>query len=444
MDGSWLGREWDWRTGRAGKPVIYADNRHVTLFGPTRLGKGVSIEIPNLLGAGSGWGQRGGNLSVLSIDPKAQNCAVTMNKRARFSTVWVLKPLGVFGILSVGLNPLLWLNPNSPRLFDQVQGIADALIVTSKNESQPHFAESTRALLIWLIMWAVIGCARRGRIPSLALVRDLLTEPVETATDANGNEYEIKGLRATPAGRAVATNDPRLVGLAGRFVGKSKELEGIISTADTQTRWLLSQPMREDISVRGGADFSRLTREPITCYVCLPAHELEAFNSRLKLVVTAALNTIYEQGSTGGHGVRMMLSEYAALARGSELKPITAPLAQGAGVQLASIVFRTSTNSAPCTAATRPKLSSACRARSSRLRRMTIKTAEWAAVTLRYATLSASGDPSGADGARYELRRKTRTSHPARCDVFDPGDSRHSRALVRGSIVRRVMAANAS
>jgi type IV secretion system protein VirD4 len=190
-------------------------------------------------------------------------------------------------------------------------------------------------------MWEVIDGARRGRVPSLAHVRDLLTEPVETATDAAGNEYEVKGLRAT-AGRAVASGDPRIAGLGGRFVGKSKELDGIISTADTQTRWLMSAPMREDISVRDGADFSRLGRESISCFVCLAAHELQSFSPWLKLVVTTALNTIYEQGGSGGGRVRFMLSEYAALTGGSELAPITAALGQGAGysIQLAPIVLQ--------------------------------------------------------------------------------------------------------
>src|SRR6201999_1423201 len=132
---------------------------------------------------------RGGRFrcdSVLSVDTKLQNCAVTMRWRSRFSTVWVLNPLGVLGIRSIGFHPLLRLDPRSPRLFDQAQGIADALITVGKNESQPFFAESARALLIWLIMWEVIDAARRGRVPSLAHVRDLLTEPVETATDAAG------------------------------------------------------------------------------------------------------------------------------------------------------------------------------------------------------------------------------------------------------------------
>jgi type IV secretion system protein VirD4 len=342
MRGLWLGQEWDWRTGRAGRPVIYSDNRHVTLFGPTRSGKGVSIEIPNLLrlGPGRGWNARNYRYeSIVSIDPKLENCAVTMKWRARFSKVWVLNPLRMLGgIPSTGFNPLLRINPNSPYLYDQAQSIADVLIATGKNESQPHFADSARSLLTWLIMWEVIDAARHGRVPSLAHVRDMLTEPVQTATDAGGKEYEVVGLRATAA-RAVASNDPRLAGLAGRFVGKSKELDGIISTADTQTRWLMSTSMREDISVADGVDFSRLRHEPITCYVGLPAHALEAFAPWLKLVVTSALNAIYEQGGSGGHRVMFMLSEYAQI---GELKPITAALGQGAGygIQLAPIVLQ--------------------------------------------------------------------------------------------------------
>src|ERR1700760_98278 len=99
MRGMWFGYEWDWRSGRTGKPVIYDSNRHVTLFGPTRSGKGVSVEIPTLL-------MHGGARrpircdSVLSIDPKLQNCAVTMRWRRRLGPVWVLNPRGILNIPS--------------------------------------------------------------------------------------------------------------------------------------------------------------------------------------------------------------------------------------------------------------------------------------------------------------------------------------------------------
>ena len=112
MEPFWLGYAWDWQTGRAGKPVVYADNRHVTMNGPTRSGKGTSIEIPNLLWGGDYRLMRLAGLrvpsgryrcdTVINIDPKLQNCAVTMKWRARFSTVWVLNPRGILSIPSIG------------------------------------------------------------------------------------------------------------------------------------------------------------------------------------------------------------------------------------------------------------------------------------------------------------------------------------------------------
>src|SRR4051812_7115685 len=105
MDGIWLGHEWDWRTGRKGAPVVYDRDRNVTLFGPIGSGKGVSVEIPTLLRGGNAWGGRRFRCdSVVSLDPKAQNCAVTMRWRSRFSKIWVLNPMRVLGIPSTGFN----------------------------------------------------------------------------------------------------------------------------------------------------------------------------------------------------------------------------------------------------------------------------------------------------------------------------------------------------
>ncbi len=74
---------------RKGRRVIYTMNRHVICFGPTRSGKGVALEIVNLLrlGARRGWWWRffrhGDRISIISIDPKGQNAAVTSRWRKR-------------------------------------------------------------------------------------------------------------------------------------------------------------------------------------------------------------------------------------------------------------------------------------------------------------------------------------------------------------------------
>jgi type IV secretory pathway TraG/TraD family ATPase VirD4 len=183
---------------------------------------------------------------------------------------------GVLAISSTKFNPFLRHDPNSPYLFDRTRDIVDA-IVTGKNEPQTHFAEGARILLTRLIMWEVIDTPRRERAPSLAHVHDLLKQPVEVASDTDGNECAVAVLRAT----------------AGRFVEKSNDLDGVVSPSDTQTCWLMSSRLCGYLV--SGTELSRLRREMISCYVVLPTSVLEFFNPWLRLVVSAGLDTVFRQ-----------------------------------------------------------------------------------------------------------------------------------------------------
>src|ERR1700730_7524656 len=107
-----LGLEWVMKLGRKRRRVWYKLNRHVICFGPTRSGKGVCLEIPNLLRLGHK--KHGGPLSIISIDPKGQNAAVTARWRKTVSDVLFLNPLDVLGLGSTGFNPLAALDPASP------------------------------------------------------------------------------------------------------------------------------------------------------------------------------------------------------------------------------------------------------------------------------------------------------------------------------------------
>src|SRR4051794_15540272 len=117
----WFGREWNPKTGRRGRPVFYSLDRHLTLFGPTGSGKGVSLEIVNLLLLAG--------LSIISIDPKGQNAAVTMRWRSTVSKILLLNPFNLLGLGSVGFNPLVALmNAPPDRFFEYAAAIAEALI----------------------------------------------------------------------------------------------------------------------------------------------------------------------------------------------------------------------------------------------------------------------------------------------------------------------------
>jgi type IV secretion system protein VirD4 len=306
-----LGLEWDiWNKGRKkGGPVPYAENRHITIFGPTRSGKGVCLEIPNLLRL------RGG--SIISIDPKGQNAAVTARWRRKVSDVVMLNPLDVLGLGSTGFNPLAALDPRSPRFFEECSNIAEALIKIDTS-GDPFWTESARSLTLALVMFEVKLAHGAGRLPSLENVRAMLT-----------------GDLAATAGEMIATGDFQIASLAGRFTQNNKTIDSIKATADTQTRWILSGPMRADLA-KNGIDFAALKKKPVTVYVILPPEHLQTFSVWLRLVVACALNALYRQGG-GGLRTLFMLSEFAQLGK---MESVSACLAQGAGfgIQLCPVL----------------------------------------------------------------------------------------------------------
>jgi type IV secretion system protein VirD4 len=148
-----LGVEWDWETGRTGKPVTVDLESNCLLVAPPGAGKGAALEIPALLD-----GLRG--CSVLSVDPSGQNAAVCAEARRRAGNrVLCLNPFGLHvarypDLVSAGSNPLANINPRSPLFFQECQAVADALIKIEGKD--PHWGESARGLVTGVVMWEVL------------------------------------------------------------------------------------------------------------------------------------------------------------------------------------------------------------------------------------------------------------------------------------------------
>lgn len=328
MAAIWLGERWNNPTPTKkeprsyGEPITYDGERHLTMFGPNGSGKGATIEIPNLLGLGN-------DLSIVSIDPKGQNAAVTAAWRLLLGDVWVLNPFGLHverypDLKSIGFNPLAGIDPNSDRFFDKARALAEALIRV-EGDSQPFFPQSAQGLMTGLIMWEVITAREAARAPSLPHVRDLLM-----GSEQGGENSKLTGLQVTAA-RMAHSSHSSVANLGRTFIRDSKGIADVIATAISQTNWLESVPMRRDLE-KNGVRFGQLKDKPTTVYVILPAADLENFSEWLRLVITTALGDLYERG---GEGLRtlFMLSEFAALGK---LKPITTALGQarGYGIQL--------------------------------------------------------------------------------------------------------------
>ena len=322
-EGIGLGRHYSDETERASGKIIYEGERHLLLFGPNGTGKGTRFLIPNLLSIK--------DRSIIVIDPKGELAAVTADYRRTIGDVVMLNPFDVLGLGSAGFNPLATLNSKSPETFyDDAAALGEALINVEAHS--PHWGQSAQGLLVALIMWEKL---QKGADANLENVRAMLTEADEweRTFDKKGKATEeiVRGLRVTAADM-VDTGGYEIASLAARFTEQSNELASVRSTADTQTRWILSPPMREDLK-KQGVDFRKLKEKPTTVYVILPAERMRTHSVWLRLVVVSALRALYRPG---GLRTLLLIDEMPALGHLAPLEDAFG-LVRGYRVQIAGI-----------------------------------------------------------------------------------------------------------
>jgi type IV secretion system protein VirD4 len=320
----YVGRHYDDTTEQAGDEIPYSGERHLLIFGPNGSGKGTRFLIPNLL---TGLEEH----SVIAIDPKGELAAVTAEHRRNIGhEVIILNPFNVLDLGSAGFNPLAHLDPTSETFYDDAAGLGEALIKIGGQD--PHWSESAQGLVVGLLMWER---KLHGEQASLENVRAMLTEPKDWTeyTDGDGKvkRRECAGLRVTAA-KMVDTGGFIIESLASRFTEENDEIASIQSSADTQTRWMLSPPMRSDLN-KDGIDFSKLKDRPTTVYVILPAERLRTHAVWLRLVIVSALRSLYK---SGGLRTVMLIDEMAALGHLAPLEDAFG-LVRGYKVQVAAI-----------------------------------------------------------------------------------------------------------
>ena len=275
------------------------DPRHMLTIAGSRAGKGTTAIIPNLLL----W-----EGSALVIDPKGTNAAVTARRRREMGhKVYLVDPFNLVNEEGTdSFNPLAALDPNSPTIREEINVIADALVVPDVAAKDPHWDDGARTIIAGLIAHLVSGPDHYK--PTLPLLRDLLTmmpdEQTELWTDMAINEGAGKLAKESAAriNRGIKTN----------------EILGLLSNADKHTEWL-SSPAIQSAITESTFSFAELKEEPTTIYLILPPHYLETHKRFLRLFVNLAIS----QMSIGGRSkipVLMIMDEFLALGRMEEVE----------------------------------------------------------------------------------------------------------------------------
>jgi type IV secretion system protein VirD4 len=293
----------------------YAEDRHLCTIGPTRSGKGASVIVQALLQVPH---------SVVVIDPKGQNAAVTARaRRAMGQEVFVSNPFGMhtgapWRLPRHRFNPLEALDINSPSVVAEAAGIAQALIVTQGRD--PYFDDTARDLVSTLILYLV---STLGKKATLGHLRNMLTS---IARRDDGSARLLKSITASPY--------PFISQPAGRFAdAEARDISSAVNTAITQTAFLddpaLTDPARGGALTGSDFSLSQLKRKPTTLYLILPGHHMTAYSRFLRLLITAAIDCV--TSTPGGHPVLMILDEFARL---QNLPAVSNAFSYAAGMNL--------------------------------------------------------------------------------------------------------------
>ncbi len=277
------------------------DDRHMLTIAGSRGGKGRTAIIPNLLT----W-----EGSVIVIDPKGTNAAVTASRRkAMGQAVFVVDPFKVLEErtgtewATAGFNPLAGLDLDAPDIRERLGVIADAIVVPDQEAKDKHWDDGARTIVAGLLAHLV----STQETPSLGQLRELVTLDDEAQRQLWAEMSENRA-----AGGAAREAANRII----RGYGGS-EISGLISNADKHTEWLASAPVA-NVLAQKDVSFAALKDEPTTVYLVLPPHYLEEHKRFLRLFVNLAIR----QMSVGGRAkvpVLMVLDEFLALGHMAEV-----------------------------------------------------------------------------------------------------------------------------
>jgi type IV secretion system protein VirD4 len=302
---------------RSGGAIIRVPMRkYVNLItvAPAGAGKGVGTVVPNLLQY---------PYSVIVTDLKGENFALTAAQRkAMGQRIVVLDPFSVSGSTSATFNPLDLIAVNSPTLMEDVRSLADALVIRTAKDNDPHWNESAINLLYAVILLVAVEC--KGEERNLDKVRLTLSnqEELKAALEFMKGSDALEGMLARAAGTILSMPE--------------KEFGSVLSSANRHTNFLDSPLIRANM-VATSFDVRTIAKRPTSLYLILPAQYIQSHARLMLLWITSLLLVVKQAGASEQHEILFMLDEVAQLGEVQSLEQAIT-LLRGFGLRLWFIV----------------------------------------------------------------------------------------------------------
>ena len=195
-------------------------------------------------------------------------------------------------------NPLDFIDKDSPTAIDECRDLAEALVIRTGQEKDPHWADSAEAWIAALIALVVQYGEPNDR--SLQTVRTLLTSPEKL-------EMAIKLMCASDAW------DGMLARMGNQLTNfKDKELGSTMTTTNRFLRFLDTLAVA-DSTKTSSFDPADLRKGKMTVYLILPPEHMRAQSPLLRMWIGSLLRAVVRGGLQEKNKVHFVLDEAASL-----------------------------------------------------------------------------------------------------------------------------------
>lgn len=291
------------------EPVVYTGGGHLLTIAPTGAGKGVSAIIPTLL-------RHPG--SVIVIDPKGENYAVTARRRQEMGQqVVLLDPFRITGAETPDtFNPLDLIDPAAPGAVDEAAILAE-MIAPPANRHDPFWENRARQLITGLLLHVASG--RPPILRTLSEVRYLVNQ---TAGDIDFTAKEMRKSRLDEVRMMASILD----------TAESRVRASIVSTAQQQLEFMRGELVGQAMARSSFAIDAVTQGEALSIYLVIPPDKLDSHRQVLRLWVGALMVLLLRRRHPPPLNTLFMLDEAAQLGPLRQLRQAIT-LLRGYGLQ---------------------------------------------------------------------------------------------------------------
>lgn len=282
-----------------GEMLRYAGDGHLITVVPTGGGKGISAVIPALLHYPG---------SILVPDVKPELFAVTARRRREMGQKVVCIDAWDEVGGTDGINPMDFIDPDSPDALDDAEVVADMMVATGEQTPRDrHWNEEALAFLTGLVLH--VKTTAPPELQNLPYVRKLVMLPRGTPEEPGPFEQMLSEMLKNSAIQDLISRR------AAALTQKAEaERSGVISAAQSHTHFLDSPRIRR-VLARTTFDLSELKIGRMTVYVVVPARRLPRYNRLLRLVIGSAFTRISSIPGRPEHRTLVLLDEFTQLKR---------------------------------------------------------------------------------------------------------------------------------